>query len=112
MKEEHTGGRKATEDTLLDAARQVNAKITDIRTKLERMAKDTEAPLISVEGETSTGCCATAQVAQNEVAEVMLRYDYPVWHVLEEDAPDEMWDEIARLVGFERVRLVDISLCS
>lgn len=110
MTEEHTGGQKAAEDTLSDAVRQVNAKITDLCTKLERMAKDAEAPLISVEGGTSTGCCATAQVARSEVAEVMLRYDYPVWHVLEEDAPDEMWDEIARLVGFEHASSVDIDL--
>lgn len=110
MTEEHAGGQKAAEDTLSDAVRQVNAKITDLRAKLERMVKDTEASPVSVDGGTSTGCCATAQIARNEVAEVMLRYDYPVWHVLEEDAPEEMWDEIARLVGFEHVSSVDIDL--
>ena len=110
MKEEYTGGRKATEDTLSDAVRQVNAKITDVRTKLEQIAKDTEGSLISVGGKTSTGCCATAQVAQNAVAEVMLRYDHPVWYVLEEDTPDGMWDEIAELVGFEYASSVDICL--
>lgn len=110
MTEEHTGGQKAAEDTLSDAVRQVNAKITDLRAKLERIAQDTEASPVSVDGGTSTGCYATAQVARNEVAEVMLRYDYPVWHVLEEDAPDEMWDEIARLAGFEHASSVDIDL--
>lgn len=110
MTEEHTGGQKTTEGTVSDAVRQVNARIAEVRVKLERMAKDTEAPLISVEGETATGSCAIAQIARNEVAEVMLRYDYPVWHMLEEDAPDEMWDEIARLVGFERASSVDIDL--
>lgn len=110
MTEEHTGGQKPAEDTVSDAVRQVNAKIADFRAKLERIAKDSEATLITVEGETATGSCAIAQIARNEVAEVMLRYDYPVWHVLEEDAPDEMWDEIARLVGFECVNSVDIDL--
>ena len=35
---------------------------------------------------------------------------YPVWYVLEEDAPDEMWDEIAGLAGFEHASSVDIDL--
>lgn len=110
MTEEHTGGQKTAENTVSDAVRQVNARIAEVRAKLERIARDSEAPLISVEGETSTGFCAIAQIARNEIAAVMLRYDYPVWHVLGEDAPDEMWDEIARLVGFERASAVDIGL--
>lgn len=110
MTEEHTGEQKSAEDTVSDAVQQVNAKIADLRTKLERIVKDSEATLIAVKGETATGSCAIAQIARNKVAKVMLRYDYPVWYVLEEDAPDEMWDEIARLVGFECVSSVDIDL--
>lgn len=110
MKEEHTGGLKATEDTLSDAVQLVNDKIADTCTKLEKISKNTGVPLVSVDGVTSTGCCATAQIAPDKVAKVMLRFNYHFWHVLNDDEPEEMWDEIAELVGFESASSVDIGL--
>lgn len=38
----------------------------------------------------------------------LLDYWYPVYKVLEEEAPQGMWDELARLVGLDSVFSVDL----
>ena len=47
-------------------------------------------------------------VDPKNVAKVLLRYDYATWRVLEEDAPDEMWEELGREFGLKTVCSVDL----
>ena len=47
-------------------------------------------------------------VGPKDVAKILLEYDYPVWRVLEEEAPDEMWGDLGRKFGLEHVCSVDL----
>ena len=47
-------------------------------------------------------------VDPKDVAKILLEYNYPVWRVLGEDAPDEMWEDLGRKFGLEHVCSVDL----
>lgn len=40
----------------------------------------------------------------------MLEYDYPIYNVLGEDAPDGMWKRLAEEFGLDNISSVDIGL--
>lgn len=61
-----------------------------------------------LEGETSAGFTVQVMVDPARMAKVMLDYDYPLYTVLEDDCPQEMWNALARMVGLESVYSVDI----
>ena len=83
-------------------------EIHDLRAKYETIAKAEEQDPILVEGETSAGYCCQLMVGPKDVAKILLEYDYPVWRVLEEEAPDEMWGDLGRKFGLEHVCSVDL----
>lgn len=93
---------------LESAVKAVNAAISEEEARLRIIAEAEEASPTMVEGNTSAGYYAQIMVAPKEAANIMLRHNYPIWKILGEDAPQEMWDEIARLVGLEEVLAVDI----
>lgn len=114
MTEKHLGDqlstKEAREKTISEAVRLVNAEIEAVRKRLEDISQTEEASPILVEGETSAGYFAQIMASPSEVAKIMLKYDYHFWNILEQDAPDNMWLDIAEMVGLESVSSVDISL--
>lgn len=114
MTEEHLGDQISTkevqEKAISEAVRLVNAEIKTARKYLENISRTEEADPVVVEGTTSAGYDAQIMVDPNTIAKIMLRYDYHVWDTLGDDAPDDMWRDIAEIVGLETVSYVDISL--
>ena len=47
-------------------------------------------------------------VDPKDVARVYLEYNYPLWKTLKEEAPIEMWEELARIYGLATVSEVDL----
>lgn len=96
-------------DKKKEALEIVQQEISDCRTKYEAITlTNEELDPVLAEGETKTGYYCHLFVDPKEVARVFLKHDYPVWLVLEEDAPKEMWDELAELYGLAEVVHVDI----
>ena len=93
---------------LNDAVAVVQKEIHDLRAKYEIIAKTEEQDPIMVEGETSAGYFCQLMVDPKDVAKILLEYDYPVWRVLEEEAPVEMWEDLGRKFGLEHVCSVDL----
>ena len=93
---------------LTAAIEKVNAAIQKERERLEKIAQTDEASPISVEGTTSKGYYCNLMVDPKEVAKIMLEYDYPVWSVLGEDAPDDMWNSLAYKFGLGSISAADI----
>lgn len=88
----------------IEIARAVmNATIDEYRSKLETVAKTKEGDPILVEGETSAGYYCQMMVDPAEVAEILVRWDYPLYQTLEEEAPQGMWDELAEHFGLKAV---------
>ena len=114
MTEKHSGDQLSTKsawrETISKALRLVNAEIAAARKRLEDIACAEEVSPILVEGETFAGYYAKVMVSPSKIAKIMLRYDYHFWDTLEQDAPDDMWQDIAKIVGLESVSGVDISL--
>ena len=100
---------KEDNEKLHEAIKLVNDAIMTEFKKLEEIAKsDNEDDPIMVEGETSTGYYCQMMVAPREVAKIILEYNYPVWHILEQDYPDGMWEDLGRKFGLATVCSIDI----
>lgn len=61
-----------------------------------------------VEGETTAGYFCQLMVNPQEVAKIFIGYDYALYRVLSEDAPDAMWEDLGRKFGLEHVCSVDL----
>ena len=96
------------DDKLEQAVTLVNDTIRAERKSLEDIARVDEHDPIMVEGETLAGYYCQLMVDPKDAAKIMLEYDYPVWRVLGEDAPDAMWEDLGRKFGLESVCSVDI----
>lgn len=102
--------RKLTKDEQ-KAVEVVNELISDYRTVLEgiTLVKDEyEQDPILVEGETTKGFPCHLMVEPKEVANIILEYDYPVYKVLGEEAPQAMWDRLAARFGLYAVTGFDL----
>lgn len=98
---------KSTTD-LIDAVEIVNNAIDKRRKELEEIAKTEEADPILIEGETTAGYPCQMMVDPKDVAKIALEYDYPVWETLLLDAPDGMWEDLARKFGLAAVGTMDL----
>lgn len=78
---------------LEDAVAVVQKEICKWREKYESVAKTEEQDPIMIEGETSTGYYCQLMADPKNVAKVLLEYDYSVWRVHDEDAPDAMRED-------------------
>lgn len=74
-----------------------------MRVKYESVAETEERDPIMVEGETSTGYYCQLMADPKDVAKILLECNYPVWRVLDEDAPRAMWEYLGRKFGLEYV---------
>ena len=113
MAQSTTGEQKTTDNTkpdipLSEAVRIVRAAIKAEEDRLQRIADSQEEEPIMLEGETSAGYIVHVMSDPAKVAKVLLDYDYPLYKVLEEDWPQEMWDALAQMVGLESVYSVDM----
>ena len=94
---------------LQEALSLVQIAISDYRTKLEAitLTKDDCDPIL-LEGETEAGYFCQMMIDPKPVAEILLAHDYPIFRILQEDAPDAMWEELAQLVGLQAVSSFDL----
>ena len=96
------------DEKLMLAVKAVNEAIVSEEKRLHEIANGAEQDPILIEGETETGYYCQMMVDPKIVAEIFLRYEYPIWNVLEQDAPTTMWDNLAREFGLKTVSSVDL----
>lgn len=96
------------DEKLISAVKLVNKAIATETERLKIVATGDEQDPVLIEGETETGYYCQLMVDPKNVAKVLLRYDYATWRVLEEDAPNEMWEELGREFGLKTVCSVDL----
>ena len=98
----------AKDEKLHEAVKFVNEAIMAEYKRLEEIAKTEEGDPIMIEGETTAGYFCHMMVDPKDCAKIALEYNYPVWHVLEEDYPDGMWEDLGRKFGLETVCSMDL----
>ena len=111
MSEKQTNEKKDESISLMDAAtalKMVKDAIQREEERFKKIANTDEQDPILVEGETSEGYICHLMVDPKEAASIMLGYNYPVWSILMEDAPDAMWRDLARKFGLASVYSVDL----
>lgn len=103
---------KPTEKEFEHAVNLVNDAIAAEEQRLQKIASSEEQSPIMLEGYTTTNHFCQLMVDPKDVAKILLEYNYPIWHVLEKDvpdeSPDEMWEALGRLYGLSTVCAVDI----
>ncbi len=95
-------------EELNGAVNLVNEAIKAERSRLEEIAKTEEGDPILIEGETTAGYFCHMMVDPKDVAKIALEYNYPVWHILQEDCPDAMWEDLGRKFGLATVCSIDL----
>lgn len=100
--------KRRKDEKLAEAIKIVNEAIRAEREEYEKIAKTEEQEPILLVGETCRGVIVHAMVDPKGIAKIFLNYDYPMIHVLEQEPPQGMWDDIARLVGLEAIESVDL----
>ena len=100
--------RKLTKEQQ-DAVDTVQQAISDYRTQLEAMtlSNDDLDPIL-IEGETETGYSCSMMVNPKDVAKILLKYDFPIYEVLGDEAPQGMWDDLAEQFGVGAVTSFDL----
>lgn len=79
------------------------------REKYESVANENgQDHSIMVESETTAGYYCQLIVSPQEVAKIFIDYDYALYRVLGEDAPDAMRKDLGRKFGLEHVCPVDL----
>lgn len=96
------------DDKLHEAVKLVNDAIMDEFKRIEEIAKAEEGDPILIEGETTAGYFCHLMVDPKDVAKIALEYNYPVWHILEHDYPDGMWEDLGRKFGLATVCSIDL----
>ena len=100
--------KRRNDEKLAEAVKLVNDAIMAEYKRLEKIAKTEEDDPILIEGETTAGYFCHLMVNPKEVAKIALEYNYPVWHILQQDYPDGMWEELGRKFGLEAVCSMDL----
>ena len=96
--------------TVSEAVHLVNAEIEAARKRLEDISQNEEASPVLVEGETFANCDAQVMANPSKIAKIMLKHEYHLWSTLEQEVSEDMWRDIAEMVGLKRAYCVDISL--
>ena len=95
---------------MIEQIKTVKELIDKERNVLRKIAQDPEADPIMIDGITSKNVYVSGKVAADKVAKIMLEYDHPIYSVLGEDAPDDMWKRLAEEFGLDNISSVDIGL--
>ena len=77
-------------------------------TSPSRMKTGKTTQPIMVEGETTAGYYCQLMANPQEVAKIFVDYDYALYRVLGEDAPDAMWEDLGRKFGLEHICSADL----
>lgn len=96
------------DEKLAEAVKLVNEAIMAEYKRLEEIAKTEEGDPILIEGETTASYFCHMMVDPKDVAKIVLEYNYPVWHILGEDYPDGMWEDLGRKFGLATVCSIDL----
>lgn len=96
------------DEKLISAVKLVNGAIMAETERLKSIASGSEQDPVLVEGETEADYYCQLMVDPKDVANIMLDYNYPTWKILEEDAPDGMWEELGRKFGLKTVCSVNL----
>ena len=102
--------RKLTKEQQ-DAVETVQEAISAYRTQLEAITlvkEGFEPDPILIEAETKAGYYCQMMVNPKDVAKILLKYDYPIYEVLGDEAPQEMWDDLAEQFGVGAVTSFDL----
>ena len=91
-----------------DALAMVKDSIKREEEKYKKIAETDDAEPVLVEGITSTDHYCQLMADPKDIAKIFLDYQYPTWKILDEDAPQGMWEDIARLYGLANVCSVDL----
>ena len=87
----------------------VQKEICKWREKYESVANENgQDHSIMVESETTADYYYQLIVNSQEVAKIFVDYDYALYRILGEDAPDAMWEDLGRKFGLEHVCSVDL----
>lgn len=100
-----------TNEELNHARDIINQKISDERTKLEAITllkPDAEPHPICIEGETTAGYYCQLMVDPRDCAPILLKHNFEIYKTLQEDCPDEMWEELGAKFGLATVTSVDL----
>ena len=100
--------KRRKDEKLAEAVKLVNEAIMAEYKRIEEIAKTEEADPILIEGETTAGYFCHMMADPKEVAKIALEYNYPVWHILEQDYPDGMWEDIGRKFGLAAASSMDL----
>lgn len=89
---------------LEDTVAVVQKEISKWREKYESVANENgQDHPIMVEGvKTTAGYFCQLMVSPQEVAKIFVNYDYALYRILGEDAPDAMREDLGRKFGFAR----------
>ena len=100
--------KRRNDEKLAEAVKLVNEAITAEFKRLEEITKTEEGDPIMIEGETTAGYYCPMMGDPKDVAKIALEYNYPVWHILQQDYPDGMWEDLGRKFGLETVCSMDL----
>lgn len=100
--------KQRNDERLVEAVKIVNKAIMAEYARLDKIARTDEGDPIGIEGTTLTGHPCEVLVDPKDVAKIFLEYDYHIWKILGEEAPDTMWDDLAQKFGLATVSSVDI----
>lgn len=85
--------------------------ISDYRTELEAITlvkDDVDMDPVMIGGSTRTGFYCHLMVDPRTIAPILLKYDYPILAILDEECPQAMWDELAHTFGLASVDEFDL----
>lgn len=91
-----------------EAIKIVNELIREEYNRLYAIAQDEESDPVCVAGYTVKDFFVQANISGSKAAQILLDYDYPIYTILKEDCPQDMWDSLAEHVGIASVVSVDI----
>jgi hypothetical protein len=86
----------------------VKEELKKCREMLEKAAEGVDQDPVMVVGRTTEDYYCQLMVDPKVPAQIMLRWDYPLYYALEEEWPQGMWDELARAFGLQDVESVDL----
>lgn len=94
--------------SLSEAVRIVRKAIAAEEARLERIANGEWYGPVMVQGENAEGEEVQVFVAPEDVVQIMQDCRSPLYKVLKEDAPQEMWDRLGELTGLSNIYFVEV----
>ena len=94
--------------TLSEAVRIVREAIRDKEHHLQQVANGEWYGPVPISGVNAKGEEELVLASPKDVGRIMLDYRSPLYAVLKEDEPQEMWDSLAKLTGLKDIYYVEV----